>query len=165
MQPESMVHALEQIHARIVPDGCLVDIHPNGERAEFICRLGAGERLIGYLEESDGYLEYRQTDAALETVVARGLFRVSRAGEFEFRTYADSFDELEQWLSANWSDAIIPDEVAASASGWERDAGCGALFLRERVKISLLAASQEHGSGEARRQPGGSHGLAKSTVK
>ena len=48
MEPESMVHALEQIHDLLVPDGHLIDIHPNGEKSEFICRLEESDEFIGY---------------------------------------------------------------------------------------------------------------------
>ena len=140
MAPESMVHALEQIHAMLVPDGALIDIHPNSEPVEFHYPLQCGDRLLGYLEESDDYLEYRQADKAVESIVARGLFRMDSVEEFEFRTYADKFDELKGFLEENWSDAIIPAEVIASAHAAEEASGETGVFLRELTKISLLKA-------------------------
>jgi hypothetical protein len=122
----------------LVTDGYLIDIHPNGEPVEFTRPLGAGDHPIGHLQESDDYIEYRQTDEALEVIVEKGMFCVEQAGEFEFRTYADSFDELKDFLDANWSDAIITEEVATSAHRLEEDLGVGTLFLREGVKIGLL---------------------------
>jgi hypothetical protein len=138
MAPESMVHALEQIHALLVPGGALIDIHPNGERVEFLCPLESGEHLIGYLQESDDYIEYRQSDEAIDSVVLKGFFRVEHMGEFEFRTYADSFEELKDFLDENWSDAVIGEEVIERAKELEAVHGIGKTVLSERARIRLL---------------------------
>ena len=140
MAPESMVHALELIHALLIPGGALIDIHPNGEPVEFVYPLESGERLIGYLQESDDYIEYRQADEALEVCVARGLFSVVETGEVEFRTYADAFDELKDFLDENWSDAVISEQVVASALQLEERSDAREVFLREIARIALLRA-------------------------
>jgi hypothetical protein len=138
MEPESMVHALEQIHNLLKPDGYLIDIHPNGEPVEFILPLEDGEHFIGHMQETDDYIEYFQASDALETVIAAGLFQVVETGEFEFLNHADSFDELKNHLDENWSDAVITDEVIASARRLDREHGVCKVFARERVKIGLL---------------------------
>ena len=151
MQPESMVHALEQIHELLKPGGHLIDIHPNGELVEFHYALGDDEGFLGYMQETDDYIEYRQADEALETVINRGLFHLDIAGAFEFRTYADSFREMQAFLNENWSDALITDEVIARATALEKEHGEFKTVLREQVVIGLFRA--------------GNYGLAKSTVK
>lgn len=133
-----MVHALEQIHDLLIPTGSLIDLHPNSEPAEFIYPLEGQEHLIGYNQETDDYIEYRQADEAIKTIVGRRLFRVERTAEFEFRTHADAFEELKAFLDENWSDAVISDEVIASARKLERDHGKRRVFLREQAKIGLL---------------------------
>ena len=135
-----MVHALEQIHRLLKPGGYLVDIHPNGELVEFILPLNGREHLIGYLQETDDYIEYRQADEALETAISKGLFRVEKAGEFGFRTYADSFDEIKTFLDENWSDAVITDDVIMSARKLEKEYGKRRLYLREQTRIGLFRA-------------------------
>jgi len=139
MEPESMVHALEQIHELLKPTGHLIDIHPNGEPVKFIYPLEGQEHLIGYIQEMDDYIEYRQADEAIETVVSKGLFQVVKMGEFEFRTHADSFDELKAFLEENWNDAVITDDVIANAKRLEREYGKRKVFLREQTRIGLLA--------------------------
>ena len=133
-----MVHALEQIHDLLKPDGHLIDIHPNGEPVEFILPLEDGQQFIGYMQETDDYIEYHQSNEAIETVVDHGLFQVEKAGEFEFFTHADSFDELKTFLDENWSDAVITDEVIANARKLEREHGKRKVFAREQVRIGLL---------------------------
>jgi hypothetical protein len=142
MAPESMVHALEQIHALLVPAGLLIDIHPNGEPVAFILSLNERNEFIGYMQESDDYIEYRQADEAIAAVLDNGLFGLGTSEEFEFRTYADAFEELNGFLDENWSDAVIPDEVFASAKRLEREYGKRKVFLREKAKIALLKANR-----------------------
>ena len=138
MQPESMVHALEQIHGLLKPKGHLIDIHPNDELNEFILPIDGRENFIGHMQETDDYIEYRQADEAIETAVSRGLFQVLKTGEFEFRTHADSIDELKTFIEESWSDAVVTEEVVANAKGLEKEFGERRVFLRERARIGLL---------------------------
>ena len=146
MAPESMVHALEQIHDLLKPfdqahdelGGYLIDIHPNGELNEFILPLVGQEHFIGYMQETDDYIEYRQADEAIETAVSMGLFQIVKTGKFEFRTYADSLDELKAFLEETWSDAVVTDDVIANARKLEKEYGEHRIFLREQTRIGLL---------------------------
>ena len=140
MEPESMVHALEQIHAMLEPGGHLIDIHPNGELNEFIYPLDGSDQFLGYMQETDDYIEYHQADEALQVALSKGWFRVVKTGEFEFRTHADSFDELKIFLEENWSDAVITNEVLASAMRMENEHGKRRVYLRERAMFKLLIA-------------------------
>ena len=133
-----MVHALEQIHELLKPGGNLIDIHPDGEPVEFILPLDGREHFIGYMLETDDYIEYRQADEAIQMAISKGLFEVVKTGEFEFRTHADSLDELKAFLDENWSDAVITDEVIANARRLEKEHGKQMLFLREQTRIGLL---------------------------
>jgi len=138
MEPESMVHALEQIHNLLKPEGYLIDIHPNGELVEFMYPKDGKEHFIGYMQETDDYIEYRQADEAIQTALAKGLFQVVKMGEFEFRTYADSFNDLKAFLDENWSDAVITEAVVASARKLEKEYGIRKVFLREGTRIGLF---------------------------
>jgi len=135
-----MVHALEQIHSLLKPVGYLIDIHPNGELVEFIYPYEGRERLFGHLQETDDYIEYRQADEALNEVVSKGLFQVEKSEEFTFNTHSNTFDNLKTFLNENWSDAIICDEVIANVKKLEADYGKRAVFLREKVCMTVLKA-------------------------
>jgi len=138
MEPKSMVHALEQIHDLLKPEGYLIDIHPNGEMVEFIYPLEDNEQFIGHMQETDDYIEYRQADEAIQRVIAKELFQVVKTGEFEFRTYADSFEELKSFLGENWSDAVVTDDVIANARKLEEKHRIHKVFLREKTRLGLL---------------------------
>ena len=138
MHPESMVHALQQIQALLKRTGYLIDIRPNGELIEFIRPSGEEERFIGYMYETDDYIEYRQAQAAVQQVLASGLFLSEKVGQFEFRTYADSFAELKTFIDETWSDSLIMEDVIADANRLDDDMGVGAVLLHEQVHIGLL---------------------------
>jgi len=138
MEPESMVHALEQIHNLLAPDGYLIDIHPNGEKSEFLVRLEEGDRFIGYYEETDDYIEYRQAAEAIQTIVSAGLFKIIKTGEFEFFDHADSFDEVYTFITESWNDALVPEEVIARARELETQHNVRKALLREHVHLGLL---------------------------
>lgn len=133
-----MVHALEQVHALLEPGGTLINIQPEGELVEFYAVMDEGEQFIGYMLESDNYIEYFQAMHAIEAATSMGLFRIQNVGEFEFCNYADSFHEMKTYLDENWSDAVITDEVIASAKNLEDEHGAYKTILREKVKLSLL---------------------------
>lgn len=145
-----MVHALKKIHSLLKPfddaqdrpAGALIDIRPNGELVEFIRPSKEegedGEHFIGYMYETDDYIEYRQAEAAVQQVVAAGLFRIEKAGEFTFQVHADSFAELKIFLDENWSDSLIIEEVIAEANRLDDVYGVGKILLREQVGIGLL---------------------------
>ena len=133
-----MVHALEQIHSLLVPNGHLIDIHPNGELVEFIYSINEQEHFIGHMQETDDYIEYHQADEAIQTAIEKRLFKVVKTKEFEFRTYGDSFEELKSFLDENWSDSVITEDVLASARKLEDKYGVCKTFLREQIWIGLL---------------------------
>ena len=138
-----MVHALKQIHDLLKPEGHLIDIHPTGELATFIRPLDGYEHFVGYLRETDDYIEYQQADEALETAVSKGLFQIKETKAFDFHTYANSFETLKTFLKENWSDAIIPDDVTAEAQKLDKEHGKHTVFLREQARVTVLKIVSE----------------------
>lgn len=135
-----MVHALEQIHALLEPGGILINIQPEGELVEFYAVLDTGEQFIGYMLETDDYVEYFQAKDAIETATGMGMFQNEKVACFEFCVHAESFKEMKTYLEENWSDAVITDEVVASAKNLEDKHGAYKTILREKVKLSLLGS-------------------------
>ena len=139
MEPAGMVHALEKIHQLLEPDGRLLDLHPTGDPPPIEVRLGQQTTLVGWMKETDDFIEYAQASDALAQVIRRGLFAAEREGTFEFVTYADSVFEWREYLAKEWKDAILDAAIAAraeellSVSGPDRE-----LILRERVRIARL---------------------------
>lgn len=138
-----MVHALEKIYELLQPDGALIDIHPTGEPPPIEVRIGDQVTCVGWLKESDDFIEYGQADAALAQVVERGLFNVERESTFLYATYAGSVSELREYLAREWKDAILDEASAARAeellSTSEPD---HELALRERIRIARLQSGR-----------------------
>ena len=134
-----MVHALERIHQFLEPDGRLIDIHPTGDPPPIGARIGQQTMVIGWMKETDDFVEYAQASEALAQVIRRGLFAVEHEGTFEFVTYADSVFEWREYLAKEWKDAILDAAVAAKAEellsvpGPDRE-----LILREQIRIAQL---------------------------
>jgi hypothetical protein len=108
MEPEGMVHALEEIHRMTRPAGTLIEIHPALE-FPFLEVRSNGELLFS---ENDPGFDYeedsRHAEAAVATVVGRGLFVLDERRRFELRSHASSLKELrDHWAVA---DAYDPEE-------------------------------------------------------
>lgn len=142
-----MVHALEKIYNLLNPNGRLIDIHPSGEPPPIEVRIGQQATVVGWMRETDDFIEYAQASAALSQAVERGWFEVERKGVFEFVTLADSVSDLRDYLAKEWKDAILEEIVGAKAeellSASER---AGKLMVREQIRIARLRPGDLHGS-------------------
>src|SRR5215211_4645155 len=96
MEPEGMVHALEEIHRLLRPAGTLIEIHPALE-VPFVEIRSNGEPVFSELDPGYDYEDdLRHAEAAVATVVSRGVFVPEARRRFELRTHAASVDELRQ---------------------------------------------------------------------
>lgn len=125
-----MVHALEQIHRLLIPNGTLIDIHPV-LKAPLLEVFQHGRVL--FAEPNPEYTgeDYRQAEMALTQVIQRRLFVLERSEEFDFLVYGSSFAELQDYVAeANAYEEISIDEVAV-----QREA-----LLAERVEQTMQTA-------------------------
>jgi hypothetical protein len=139
MPPEGMVHALEIIYSLLEPGGRLIDIHPSGQPPPIEACIADQPHLLGYLQETDNFIEYGQANAALAEVIQRGLFVVEQQGTFVFITRAGSVDELHTFLTENWIDSLFPAEVELQARQLTLSTGpISSAQLIEQVLIARL---------------------------
>jgi hypothetical protein len=110
MEHEGMVHALEEIHGLLKPAGTLIEIHPSLEGPPFVEVRSNGAR--SFSEEDPGFDyadDLRQAEAAVASVVDRGIFVLDDRRRFELRTHAESVEELrDHWEIAG---AYDPEEM------------------------------------------------------
>lgn len=133
------MHALEIIHALLKPDGSLIDIHPSGQPPPIEACIAGPPHLLGYLQETDDFIEYAQANAALAEIIQRGLFTVEQQGEFVFFTRTGSVEELHVYLMDKWSDAVIPAEIEIRARELSLSVGqISSVQLGEQVLITRL---------------------------
>lgn len=145
-----MVHALEEIHRLLEPDGFLLDIHPVSEPSSIEIHLNGTIDRVGPLEVRQWCIDFQQADNALDETISRGLLSVEQKELFDTLTYYDSAaemrssfrEEIDKYArDARSAGESVPDAEALAARAEEmlRDAARGAeLVRRERNHISRL---------------------------
>ena len=137
-----MVHALEITRSLLKNDGLLIDIHPSGQSPLIEAHVDGEVRIAGHLEETDDFVEYFEADEALLEVAGRGLFRLEREGLFTFRAHAVTIQALAKYLDAEWSDAVLREEIAKRASELMGEPGEDRkIVLREIIRIARFRVS------------------------
>jgi len=113
MEHEGMVHALEEIHRLLRPAGTLIEIHPSLEGPPRVeVRSNGG---LSFAEDDPGFDyadDLRQAEAAVASVVDRGMFALEDRRRFELRTHAGSVKELrDHWEVAGAYDPEAKEET------------------------------------------------------
>jgi hypothetical protein len=149
MKHEGMVHALEEIHHLLKPDGNLVDIRPVVE-APLIEVYQGGRVLFAQPNPDYSAEDYRQADNALAQAIQRRFFVLERSRQFDFLVYGSSVAELRDYVAeANAFEDGPKDEAAAAreaervarVEGIMQGAGEGAeVATHKRAHIARLRA-------------------------
>ncbi|HEU0292929.1 MAG TPA: hypothetical protein VFR47_09350 [Anaerolineales bacterium] len=145
-----MVHALEEIHRLLRPNGALIDIHPVSEPSPIEIHQGGKVNLVGLLSVRQWCFEFEQADIALAEIIQRGMFTVERRALFDLPTHYASAAELGTDLkesveifARDAQAAIEPlphiEALTARAEALMRAVVSGAeLIVHERTHISRL---------------------------
>ena len=145
-----MVHALEEIHRLLKPNGTLIDIHPVSEPSRIELHQAGKVDLVGLLSVRQWCFEFEQADLALAEIIQRGMFSVERNSLFDLPTHYESAAELGTDLkesigifARDAQAAIEPlphiEVLTARAEELMRDAVSGAeVIVHERTHISRL---------------------------
>ena len=145
-----MVHALEEIHRLLKPDGALIDIHPVSEPSPVEIHQAGNVELVGLLSVRQWCFEFEQADIALAEIIQRGMFTVERNALFDLPTHYASADEMGTDLkesveifARDAQAAIEPlphvEALTARAEEMMRAAVSGAeLIVHEGTHISRL---------------------------
>ena len=145
-----MVHALEEIHHLLKPNGVLIDIHPVSEPSSIEIHQPGKVDLVGRLSVRQWCFEFEQADIALAEIVKRRMFTVERNALFDLPTHYSSAAELGTDLkesvevfARDAQAAIEPlphiEALTARAEELMRAAVSGAeLIVHERTHISRL---------------------------
>ena len=142
-----MVHALEEIHRLLKPDGILIDIHPVPE-GYFIKALQGDRILFAERKRETCSDDVLHAEDALVEIVEHDLFTLERRAEFDFLTYASSVQELrDYWEELNAFEHDPQDEAInareenlyAQVEEIMLASGVGAeVAIHERARITRL---------------------------
>jgi len=136
-----MVHALEEVHRLLKPDGCLIEIHPILVNPLVKVFAGSTALFAGPYPGFDYQEDLRQAENALLQSVQGGLFTLQRSREFDFLTYGSSITELQDF----WEEPAESREAELYTQVEEvmQAAGQGVkVALHEKARISKLLPMQ-----------------------
>lgn len=145
-----MVHALEETHRLLKPNGYLLDIHPVAEHSSIEIHRNGKFGLVGHLEVHQWCVDFEQADEALTKIVHSGMFTREQKSMFDTLTYYDTAAEMGISLKESihkYSRVNEPIEedvqqveaLATRADELMNTAGHGAeLIMRERNHITRL---------------------------
>ena len=131
-----MVDALKRARSWLRSGGLLVDLHPVADPAFLI----VGDTIAGPIDNGAAPSRHQAATDAIAAAVREGLFRIADSTEFDFSTYADTLDELQDYIVSEWREGHIADKTLKRA----RELGASAdrkPCARERVSASRLVAT------------------------
>jgi hypothetical protein len=149
MPHAGMVHALEEIHRLLQPNGNLIEIHPALEAPSVIVR---SDGMTMFVEGDPGFdyeIDLRQAERAVSTIVDDGLFVLEEDRRFDLMTHASSVPELRNHFAVTGAydpeekDAALAreqDEMYARAQeAMDSTSGLTELIYLEPARMSRLA--------------------------
>ena len=134
-----MVDALCRTHSWLKSNGHLIDLRPADTIPDVVVGSDEDPHVVGVLTVDVARQErHSAADRALATVLDRHMFVLEDAREFVFHRYADSADELRDYVAAKWKETRL-DETTRAGTVAALSARPGArLWLREHVAIRRL---------------------------
>jgi hypothetical protein len=122
------------------PDGRIVDLRPTDVQAAVEIGLQGGRVLDvgGLVVDDERHKRHAAADAAVRTTVDRGLVRIESEQTFPFYRYADSAEELRDYIAAKWQHTRMDAATRERAADMLRAQPGGRLWLREQVGIRVL---------------------------
>lgn len=133
-----MVHALNEIHRALKPNGILLDLRPLEDSWSVEVVSSAGWQASGRLsDQTVGLADDEAANQAMREVQSRGWFIQKKTGEFPFFYYWDTPSGMKEYLEAEWTDFekledAVYDKTAALWAVSNADAR-----VRVRVKMHI----------------------------
>ena len=136
-----MVDALNRAHRWLRPDGCLIDLRPT---TDLVARVQVGKPegpwtdVGALIIQNERRLRYAAADRALQAVLDRGVFALASEGTLDFIRYADSPDELRDYIASHWRETHMDAATHARAAARIRQEPGHGVRLMERLVMRRL---------------------------
>lgn|SRR5690606_5754307 len=133
-----MVHALEEIHTVLKPNGILIDLRPLESNWKVEVVSASGWQPCGRLNDlSQGIANDEEVNQAVLQVERRGLFIKDEEEKFDYFYYWDTPSEMKEFMQNEWEDfeKLSEDVYKKTRSAWalaEADAR-----VRMRIQIQI----------------------------
>ncbi|HEV3140483.1 MAG TPA: hypothetical protein VGY57_08215 [Vicinamibacterales bacterium] len=135
-----MVDALSRAHRWLTDEGCLVDLRPADVVAHVQIGLPNGTCVEagGLVVQAERRFKHAAADVALQTLLDRGVFALESERRFDFYRYADSPDEMRDYIATEWQHSRMDAATHVRAVDILRRHPQGRVQLIERVGIRKL---------------------------
>jgi hypothetical protein len=134
-----MVDALCRSRHWLKADGCLIDLRPADPTPDVMVGSRDQSRPVGTLNvETARRQRHAAADRALARVLDRHLFILEEAREFIFRRFAETADELRDYVASKWKETRLDEITHRRAAEALSVVPGGRLWLREEVAIRRL---------------------------
>jgi len=137
-----MVHALQQTHRILQPNGLLINVH--GLPAPHVIEVHSPETAnkVGWLLDREDFESERSAFNTLAKVVTDRYFILENERDFDYNIYVNDLPELQGWLAEWWSSAILPERIIQRLEELTRDAGQSTrIVLALKARMTKLRAA------------------------
>lgn len=119
-----MVHALEEVWRVLHAGGWMVDLRPVSTDWPLDVVTGSTPARAGTVDGSKSLDDQEASDAAIETMLVRGLFVREKHLFFELAYYWPSLEAMEAYAAETWTNsADLPDTTLEEARRLATSAG------------------------------------------
>ena len=132
-----MVHALNEIHRVLVPNGILIDLRPVLDNWHVEVASAREVRETGRVQDFPmGLADDAAANKAVAEAESNGWFKRESEEFFPLHYSWDTATEIEEWIHEEWEDFIGLDNETkrATRSAW----ALGDADSRVRVKVKML---------------------------
>ena len=130
------MHALQNIHAALVPDAMVVDTQPVSARPP----VASHGKALGTLDMRDWSDTIQAIDKLMAETITDGLYELQHESRL---AVTDSFDSGPECLEtvADWRGTRVPPSVATGLA-----AATSQVTVQQEVRLRLLRRAAEHTS-------------------
>ncbi len=141
-----MVHALNEIHRVLAPDGILIDLRPMLDRWPLEVVSANKHQEAGRVTDlAEPLSDDRAANQAVAEIARRGRFVRHREETFSFFYYWDTPKEMQEYLSEEWYDVIhVEDSLWNDLRSLWATSNADA---RVRIRVKMLITRWDKSTG------------------
>lgn len=129
-----MVDALRRARELVVPSGLLIDLHPTAAPAVVL----VGDAVAGEVDTGNAKVRHQSATDAVAAALRLRLLALDDTAEFDFSVYAETIEELQQYIHDEWREGHIGNVTYGRAEALLKAAPSQRPRVRERIVINHL---------------------------
>ena len=133
-----MVHALREACRVLRPGGLLIDLRPIVSQPPVEVLGGDQVAPAGRLDDSSDSADAAACEQALHLAVAQEWLQPHKTDAFSYSMYWDTPEQMLEYVTANWGDVQVPEDVVVRA---QQLADVAVRPVRVRIRLTMSIAS------------------------